>query len=176
MNKPAVFKRPRESGACPFEKDFSAFDAYRDVFMPVVRFTHHATHVLASLAMEKDRTITVREIAERQGMSRSQVARLVRDLRQAGCVETLRGRNGGLRLCVDPEQINLGALVRQAQPDVRVAECFGNHNDCRATTACNFRQVFGEAIEEFLATLDKYTLSHFLKEKKASVLHLFDPS
>ena len=41
-----------------------------------------------------------------------------------GYIETIRGKNGGIRLARAPENINLGILIKQIEPDFALVECF----------------------------------------------------
>jgi len=46
--------------------------------------------------------------------ARLEKIQVVQDLGQSGYLETVRGRNGGIRLRMAPQDINLGALVRHS--------------------------------------------------------------
>jgi len=50
---------------------------------------------------------------------------------QTGCLETVRGRNGGLRLAKAPSQIVVGAVVGEIEPDFAVVECENPGGYCR---------------------------------------------
>ena len=41
-----------------------------------------------------------------------------------GLIETIRGRGGGIRLKVEPKEINIGKLVRKTEDDFHLVECF----------------------------------------------------
>jgi Rrf2 family nitric oxide-sensitive transcriptional repressor len=63
-------------------------------------------------------------------------------LGQAGYLETVRGRNGGLRLGKAPSQIVVGEVVRKIEPDFAVVECENSEGYCRIapllhTALCN---------------------------------------
>jgi Rrf2 family nitric oxide-sensitive transcriptional repressor len=48
--------------------------------------------------------------------------KVTHQLGQAGYLETVRGRNGGLRLGKPPDQIVVGEVVRKMEPDFAVVE------------------------------------------------------
>lgn len=49
---------------------------------------------------------------------------LMKIIHQLGYVETIRGRNGGIRLGKDPKEINFGEVVSKIEEDFYIVECF----------------------------------------------------
>jgi Rrf2 family protein len=56
-------------------------------------------------------SLTIPEIAAAEGLSPPYVAKLLAVLRQAGLIESVRGRSGGYRLARRPADIGLGSLL-----------------------------------------------------------------
>ncbi len=67
---------------------------------------------LLQVAREPGGFLTITEIAGREGLSAPYVAKLMRVLREAGLVESIRGQKGGFRLALRPDQVNLGHVLR----------------------------------------------------------------
>lgn len=89
---------------------------------------------------------------------------MVHQLGLAGLIETVRGRNGGLKLKMMPEEINLDAVIRTAESDFFIAECFDpRHNQCMLSPACGLQGVLQSAARDFLEVLDQNTLAGLLK-------------
>ncbi len=88
--------------------------------------------------------------------------KVVYDLNIKGYLETVRGKNGGIRLGRPPGEINLGALIRHVEDDLALVECHGSSDRCRIGSACVFRGIVAEAMGAFLAVLDHYTLADLL--------------
>lgn len=83
-------------------------------------------------------------------------------------METTRGRNGGLRLRKEPEEINLGAVVRGTEPDFTMVECFDRTiNSCILSPNCELRHVLLQATSAYLQVLDGVTLAHLLKNSNS---------
>jgi Rrf2 family protein len=57
------------------------------------------------------RSLTIPEIATDEGLSVPYAAKLLAVLRQAGLIESVRGRAGGYRLAAPPTEIRLGAVM-----------------------------------------------------------------
>jgi Rrf2 family transcriptional regulator, nitric oxide-sensitive transcriptional repressor len=86
-------------------------------------------------------------------------------LGQGGYLETVRGRNGGLRLGKAPGQIVVGQVVREMEPDFAVVECESPAGDCKIAPCCTLRSAMREAVQAFLTKLDQYTLEDLLRPK-----------
>lgn len=85
---------------------------------------------------------------------------------QLGYIHTVRGKNGGMKLGLEPEAIGIGALVRKVEPDMSIVECFMDNGCCRVEPGCRLSGVLSEALSAFLAVLDKYTLADLLANPK----------
>jgi len=70
-----------------------------------------------SLAVSGDQ-LTIRELAEREDLPDTTVAKIVGRLRRAGLVEAVRGRNGGYTLTRPADEISLGTVVSAFEADV----------------------------------------------------------
>jgi Rrf2 family protein len=57
------------------------------------------------------RSLTIPEIAAAEGLSSPYVAKLLAVLRQAGLIDSVRGRSGGYRLARPPVDITLGQVL-----------------------------------------------------------------
>lgn len=60
---------------------------------------------------EEGRSLTIPEIAAAEGLSGPYVAKLLGVLRQAGLIDSVRGRSGGYRLASPPAEVHLGAVL-----------------------------------------------------------------
>ncbi|SDG83205.1 transcriptional regulator, BadM/Rrf2 family [Duganella sp. OV458] len=85
--------------------------------MRLTTFTDYGLRTLLYLGPGGDRLVTIEDIAATHAISKNHLMKVVHQLGVAGYVETVRGRNGGLRLRRAPANINLGALVRATEPD-----------------------------------------------------------
>lgn len=70
---------------------------------------HYASLAMLELALRRDDSgpVTASEITDRQQIPRPFLGQILRVLRTAGWVESLRGSQGGYRLVVDPAQVTL---------------------------------------------------------------------
>lgn len=134
--------------------------------MKVTRYTDYALRVLMYLAVCQQRA-TIADIAERYGISKNHLMKVVQKLNQLGYLDATRGKNGGLQLGRPASEINLGALVRDTEQDFALVECFNSATDtCTLTPACRLKGIFAEALAAFIAVLDSYTLADLTPNKK----------
>ncbi len=119
----------------------------------------YGLRLLTYLAVANNRQVTVGEVADRFGISRHHLTKVAQHLVQAGLVESLRGRGGGLRLAKPAESVVLGVVVRELESDFALVECLpGGKDCCLISPACRLKGVLGEAMGAFLAVLDGYSL------------------
>ena len=131
--------------------------------MRLTSFTDYSLRTLLYLAANRDRLVTIQDIADLHVISKNHLMKVVYQLGLAGLVETVRGRNGGLRLGKEPKDINIGALVRSTETDFFMAECFDRSTDtCPLTPNCKLKHTLNDATRAFLAVLDQQTLEDML--------------
>ena len=135
--------------------------------MHLTLYTDYSLRVLMYLAL-KNESATIPEIAETYNISRNHLIKVVHNLGKSRFIETSRGRNGGIRLAVDPKNLNLGKLVRITEPNFHIVECFDTvNNECCITPACKLQHVLHEALKGFFDTLDGYTLADIIDNAEA---------
>lgn len=99
------------------------------------------------------------EVTAAYRISRHHLAKVVHKLARQGYLETRRGRGGGIRLAMRPEDVRIGALVRSSECHPPMVECFDRvHNTCRIDGACRLKGALAEALNAFYASLDRYSL------------------
>ena len=130
--------------------------------MRLTLMTDYALRLMMHVAQRPGRLCTIAEIAGVHGISEAHLTKVTHLLGRRGWIHTVRGRGGGLQLARAPEQINLGAVVRDVEPDFHLVECFGTGSRCQLTGNCRLSQVLGGAMHQFMAHLDGYTLADLL--------------
>ncbi len=137
--------------------------------MRLTRYTDYSLRVLTYLGLRPAGELsTIKEIAAQYDISENHLMKVVHQLGQMGYVRTVRGRQGGMALAMAPEAINLGDLVRRCEDDMRLVECFdAKTNTCRIAGACALPSILDEALDAFLAVLDRHTLADLLMPRAA---------
>ena len=134
--------------------------------MRLTTYTDYALRTLMHLAVNRDRLVTIQDIANLHSISKNHLTKVVHQLGQIGLVTTVRGRNGGLKLGAEPADINIGNVVRQTETDFHMAECFHRENNrCVYASACVLEDVLGAATAAYLRVLDGVTLDKLVIKK-----------
>jgi Rrf2 family nitric oxide-sensitive transcriptional repressor len=127
--------------------------------MKLTSYTDYALRTLMYLAMHRDRLATIQDIADAHKIAKNHLTKVVHQLGTLGLVDTVRGRNGGLRLGREPSEINVGEVVRSTESDFFIAECFDpDKPGCIYSASCALKGVLGRANAAFLDVLDGVTL------------------
>ncbi|KKB37102.1 RrF2 family transcriptional regulator [Bacillus thermotolerans] len=128
--------------------------------MRLTLYTDYSLRVLIYLAAKRQGELsTIKEIAEAYQISKNHLMKVIHELGKLGIIETIRGRNGGIRLAKPPEEINIGKVVRQTEDDFHLVECFNlDTNKCVIAPECGLRHVLFQALQAYLKVLDQYTL------------------
>jgi Rrf2 family transcriptional regulator, nitric oxide-sensitive transcriptional repressor len=131
--------------------------------MRLAEYTDHTLRVLMYCATNPDRLITIAEMAEAQELSKNNLMKIVSDLARQGLVETTRGRSGGVRLIKPAAAIRIGDVVRAAETDFRLVECFDEDlNSCAITASCRLKGLLGRALAAYFRELDGATLADIM--------------
>ncbi|MGN1402172.1 MAG: RrF2 family transcriptional regulator [Bacillus sp. (in: firmicutes)] len=134
--------------------------------MKLTTFSDYSIRVLLYLAANEGKMSSIQEIADSYQISKNHLMKVIYQLGKKGYIETLRGRNGGIRLGLKPEEINIGKLVRDTEEDFHIAECFSpDHETCPIRSFCAMKGVLNHALQAFMNVLDSYTLEDVTKNK-----------
>ncbi|HLO76581.1 MAG TPA: Rrf2 family transcriptional regulator [Magnetospirillum sp.] len=128
--------------------------------MKITQFTDYSLRLLLYLAQNRDRVVTVREVADHYAVSSEHLKKIVRRLSELGYVTTVRGKNGGLRLGCEPADINLGRLIRQEE-NLSLLPCSDDARPC-PVSHCKLAGVVDQALAAFLGVLDGKTLADLI--------------
>ncbi|MFC6118619.1 RrF2 family transcriptional regulator [Macrococcoides bohemicum] len=134
--------------------------------MKLTLYSDYSLRVLMYIARQEHR-VQIDEIAKFYGISKNHLTKVVNNLATLGYIETTRGRGGGIRIKMTPEEINIGALIRKTEEHFNLVECFDREtNTCPIAGICGLQGVLGEALGAYLSVLDGYTLNDILHNKR----------
>jgi Rrf2 family transcriptional regulator, nitric oxide-sensitive transcriptional repressor len=131
----------------------------------------YALRVLIYVGSHPSEKVTTETISAAYGISKNHLVRVVRTLADGGYLKVTLGRAGGIQLALDPALIRLGAVARHAEPNMRLVECFDlETNTCPIVSSCGLKAYLQQALEAFLAELDKHTLADLLSDRRRTRL------
>ena len=127
--------------------------------MQLTQYTDYSLRVMTYLAQASSQS-TISEIADYFGISRNHLVKVVHNLAKHGFIRSTRGKGGGIQLARPAEVMNLGDIVRIAEPHFDIVECFNHTEDCCIVTKqCGLKGPLYEAQRAFMAVLDRTTLA-----------------
>ena len=140
--------------------------------MRLTQWTDFSLRVLMYCAGCESRAqpVTITEIADSHGISRSHLTKVVHQLGVQGLLENTRGRGGGMRLCKPAAEINVGSVVRQTETDFAMVECFeAASNQCGLIANCRLKGLLHQATDSYLAVLDAASLADLIAPTRSLV-------
>ena len=135
-----------------------------------MKLTQHTNYAIRMLMYcnSKNGLATIGEIAKFYNLSEKFLTKILTSLTRYGFVETVRGRNGGIRLARSAEEIFIGDVVQKIEENFELAECFkAGEADCPLVDACGLNQALSRALQSFFDTLNEYTLADLTKQNSA---------
>jgi len=128
--------------------------------MRLTKQTNYAIRIMMYCAANHGNLSQIPEIANAYGLSEMFLFKILQPLTKSGLIESVRGRNGGIRLSRDPSEIRLSEVVRVTEDNFEMAECFRDEGtDCPLVDSCELNSALREALGAFFMVLDKYTIS-----------------
>ncbi len=130
--------------------------------MRLTVYSDYALRLMMYLGLRKSGSLsTIDDVAAAYGISKAHLMKITHELGKKGLVETVRGRQGGMRLAQDPSSISVGDIVRACEPDFALVPCMEAEggNTCAVLPACILKRALATAASAFLDVLDGYTLA-----------------
>jgi Rrf2 family nitric oxide-sensitive transcriptional repressor len=143
--------------------------------MRLTLHTDFALRVLIQVGLNDGKLTTIKDIAKSFGISKAHLMKVVNDLSQKVYLDTVRRRNGGIRLMREPRDINIGQVVRDTENQLDVIGCLERKGYCPIERICVLRGALRGATEAFLAVLDAYTLADLIKPQRVLSSLLLEP-
>ena len=116
--------------------------------MYLSKFTNYSFRILMYLGNNPDKLSTVDELSSILGLSTHHVKKIVYKLSTNNYILSLKGRNGGIKLGMDPKDINLGKLLEITEDNLDILECFSiENNTCSLNNCCKLKPIINDALE-----------------------------
>ncbi len=120
--------------------------------------------------------VSLKSIAENQGISEHYLEQLMISLRKAGLVKSTRGAQGGYTLALHPEEITIGRIITAMEGPIVLADCLLNDAEsdkqiCQKACDCVTRGVWEKVCDKINEVLDAINLADLCKDgiKKCQV-------
>ena len=120
---------------------------------------------LAAFSSEEE-AVSIQSISERQNISESYLEQLVRLLKKAGLVKSVRGAGGGYMLAKPISQISVGEVLRALEGNLDAVTCPANEGEggCEEADFCVTRFVWQKINDSITSTVDAIMLDQLVEE------------
>ncbi|WP_165252486.1 Rrf2 family transcriptional regulator [Adlercreutzia sp. ZJ304] len=108
--------------------------------------------------------ISMKDVADRQGISKKYLEQVVAPLAQAGLLNVTRGNRGGFQLSRPPEEITLADIVNASEDGIELLDCLGCLSACEREDNCISHNVWGGMQHAIINYLESRTLADVIKE------------
>jgi Rrf2 family protein len=125
--------------------------------------SRYGARILVDLARHHGQEpVQIGEISKRQDISVKYLEQLIRPLKKAKLVSSVRGPKGGHLLVKKPEEITLGQVVRLFEGQSELVECISHPETCSMSDDCQVRVAWKEATKVLYEKLDATTIADLL--------------
>lgn len=113
--------------------------------------------------------IPVSVIAKAQAIPPRFLENVLIQVKAAGIVESVRGRDGGYRLARPPEEITVGHVLRAMEGGLSPVNCLGGRmqENCPMRDRCVFLPMWKRAHDAMLTVYDGTSYADLLEQEKA---------
>jgi len=135
--------------------------------MRLTKQTNYAIRMLMYCAVNDGSALSrVQDIARAYSVSELFLFKILKPLVEAGLMESVRGRKGGVRLARAASEITLYQVVKITEDNFAMAECFENDEaDCPLIDSCTLNAALYKALNAFFEVLQSYTIDDLLHER-----------
>ena len=128
----------------------------------------YALRMLIELAEQKENGfISLKEIAEKQNISKKYLEQIIPILNRSGILMTNRGYQGGYKLAKDPSKITIAEILRNTEGSLAPVACLEqNPNQCPRCNECITLPVWiglEKVVKEYLEGI---TLQNIIDNRK----------
>jgi len=127
----------------------------------------YALRMLLDLAENKDNGfIPLKDIAERQNISKQYLEQIVSIISSLGALRTNRGKQGGYMLAKEPSEYTVGQILRITEGNLAPIACLEDKvNQCERVKKCKTLSMWKGLYKVIADYLDNITLQDLLEKK-----------
>ncbi len=130
----------------------------------------YALRMLLDLALYRDKGyISLKDIAERQDISKKYLEQIVPLLNRSDILKTNRGYQGGYMLAKAPSEYTVGDILRLTEGSLAPVACLDSeHNDCPRSAECMTLYVWEGLYSLEMKYFDGITLQDIIEHGAAN--------
>ncbi|UJQ95470.1 iron-responsive transcriptional regulator RirA [Mariluticola halotolerans] len=135
--------------------------------MQLTKQANYALRTLVYCAVNAPQQSRISAIAHAYDISELSLFKFIKPLVDNGLLQTVRGRNGGVRLGRAASDITMREVIELTEDGFALAECFEDGTtNCPLVGSCEVNTALAEALRAFLAVLEKYTIEDLARRDR----------
>ena len=136
--------------------------------MKISAKSRYALYLMLALAMQPEGVnLSVKTVAEGQGISEKYLEQIIPLLTRAGMVRSVRGAKGGYHLTRDPEDYTGGAILRAAEGSIAPVSCLDDEvNQCARCKECVTLDLWAQVDQAISNVVDHVTLADLVDKQR----------
>jgi Rrf2 family iron-sulfur cluster assembly transcriptional regulator len=136
--------------------------------MRITTKSRYGTRLILDLALNaQHQPVRLSEISKRQNISLKYLEKLIRKLKKAGFVKSMRGPYGGYMLAKPMEDISVGGIVRVLEGSDTITDCTMSDNVCGMCTRageCLTQYIWSETGKAMFEKLDSFKIDELIQK------------
>lgn len=139
--------------------------------MKLTAKSRYATRILLDLALKGSQEPTsTAELSKATEVSVQFIEQIMRPLKKAGLIVSVRGAGGGHMLAKPPAEVTIGDIVRAVAGPITIASCLEPDETCTKADTCLTRTVWQRASKAMERELDSITIDELVKSQDPACL------
>ncbi len=128
--------------------------------------SRYGTRAMLDIAINYEKgPVSVKSIADRQGISVKYMEQLIPLLKVAGLIRSVRGAKGGYTLSKDVHQINLRDIIDALEGSMFPVDCVDNPETCDRAKKCVTYEIWKDIQDTINNMLDSLTLADMVERQ-----------
>ena len=135
--------------------------------------SRYGTRLIIDLALNaQSEPVRLSDISKRQGISLKYLEKLIRKLKEAGYVKSMRGPYGGYMLAKPMKNISVGDIVRTLEGTNSITDCSDRDNICGVCNRageCITQWIWMETSEAMFKKLNSFKIDKLIRDSHKNI-------
>lgn len=111
--------------------------------MNITSKSRYALKIMMDLAQHEGHLVHRADVAQRQGVPLDYMDQILSRLRDGSLIESTRGRGGGYKLALQPDQISVLEIFSSVEDVFEPVQCLDGGAGCMAQQVCQSKDAWG---------------------------------
>ncbi|MBW1972212.1 MAG: hypothetical protein DRG20_04815 [Deltaproteobacteria bacterium] len=140
--------------------------------MQISTRTRYGLRALLDISLHSsNRPVLLKEIVERQSVSKAYLEQLILSLQSAGLIRSIRGKKGGFLLAKPPTEIKMSEVIKTLERSFSFVECVDHQNICPRNDHCVAQMLWRRVTNLIRKELENITLDDLIRWEKEKIKH-----